>query len=407
MSGLAVQCVVESGFLTQEGYEGPSKLEEVVDKTRSVWGQIYTVTISTCLQIVPIIRQAIGSMVRDNFFFPLKCASIANTKLVKEQLKIEEDYYRDFWDPSKPLDPHLADHAKIREKFFLPEDRKFSIPLKDGRIAQITCRIIQTKMEGQDYYNFVQVPGIFATISNNIGALYPYLSAYLHAQKEEALPPARFIILSENNLDIKPTTLEESGFILLETLKALHREFGPTHQVVAHSLGNVFLASALKQMDDPSCLPQHICFDRGPTSIWEVSKHYCWGLGRLIYLFVKCGKWASDIEGDIVAFCKKWEHKPTLLVTGVVKDHHFSDSANLCFGEKIKKLEDVDVLVFNPPYQLVHDQAQHNLRPDFLNSRYLLGHSDFIGSSENLSEAIMRHSLATFQSDASLKEAAL
>ena len=71
-------------------------------------------------------------------------------------------------------------------------------------------------------------------------------------------------MISENNLNFKPATLDEAGFVLLETLKALRTEFGEIDQLVAHSLGNVFLANALKQADDPKekLLPKHICLDR-------------------------------------------------------------------------------------------------------------------------------------------------
>ena len=223
---------------------------------------------------------------------------------------------------------------------------------------------------------------------------HPYLAAYLNAEKEGiALPPARFIIISENDLDVKPTNLDEAGLILLKTFQALQAEFGPIDQVVAHSLGAVFLANALKQADDPTCLPQHICFDRGPTSIWEASKKYFWGLGRLIYLLAKCSGWSSDVEEDISVFCKKWKQKPSLLATGVVQDHHFAGRANLCLGEKLKQNENIEVLVFDPPRQIVHEQAHHNLRPDFFNARYLVGKTGYLKPQENLPEAIVRHSL--------------
>ena len=181
----------------------------------------------------------------------------------------------------------------------------------------------------------------------------------------------------------------------METLKTLKAEFGHIDQLVAHSLGNVFLANALKHADDPKFLPKHICFDRGPTSTWEVSKKYFLGLGCFVYFFVKAGGWSSDIEQDITDFCQKWEEKPSILITGVIEDHYFSGSANLCLGKKIKKIDDIEILVFNPPRQLVDEQAHHNLKPDFFNPSYLIGESEFIKSSENLSEAIIRHSLLT------------
>lgn len=373
-----------------------SRVAQLAQRTQWIWEQIYEITIGNLIHVVHVIRSAIGSVVRDVFFFPLKWSVIANRQTVRDQLQIEETYYRNFWDLSKPLDPNLKDQAKIREKFAPPEDRVFPIGLKDGRTMEITCRIIQTKEEGEHFYNFVQVPGIYTTNSNNIGATHPYLSAYLNTETEEqSLPPARFIMISENNLNFTPATLDEAGFVLLETLKTLKREFGEIDQLVAHSLGNIFLANALKQVDCPNLLPKHICLDRGPTSIWESSGKYFLGLGRLMYFLGKVGGWTSDIEQDVVDFCQKWEDKPSLLITGVIQDHHFSGSANLCLGKKITKIEGIDVLVFDPPRQMVHEHAHHNLRADFLNPRYLVGESDFMKSLENLPEAIIRHSLST------------
>ncbi|HSW72595.1 MAG TPA: hypothetical protein VLG44_04230 [Chlamydiales bacterium] len=391
---MSVESISASGDLPcyAELEEEPSIIEELAQKTQSIWCQIYDVVFCDYLYIVHIVRNAISAVARNAFFFPLKWSVIANMKSVRDQLQIEETYARDFWDVTKPVDPNLKDHARIKEVFDHPEDKVFPIQLKDGGTCEITCRIIETKRRGEFYYNFVHVPGIYTTIYNNIGGIHPYLAAYLNAEHEgEPLPPARFIIVSENNLNIKPETLDEASLILLETLKALQVEFGNIDQVVAHSLGTVFLANALKQADSPNLLPKHICFDRGPTSIWEASKKY--RLGYLLYLLVSKSRWASDVEQDIVDFCGKWKERPSILVTGVIQDHHFSGGANLCLGEKINKINDVQVLVFDPPRQLVQENAHHNLRADFFNSRYLVWESNYLKSSENLPEAIVRHSL--------------
>ena len=66
--------------------------------------------------------------------------------------------------------------------------------------------------------------------------------------------------------------------------------------------------------------------------------------------------------------------------------------------EKIKKIEGIDRLLFDPPRQVFHTTAQHNLRPDFLHSLYLKTPSDFMLPSENLAEAILRHSLPVMES---------
>ena len=116
-------------------------------------------------------------------------------------------------------------------------------------------------------------------------------------------------------------------------------------------------------------------------------------MGRLIYLLAKCGGWASDIEQDVTDFCQKWEERPSLLITGVIQDHHFSGGANLCLGEKIKKIDDIKVLVLTSNTNWAPECAHHNLRPDFFNPRYLTKASGFMKRLENLPEAIIRNSL--------------
>lgn len=372
--------------------------ESLAQRVQSIWAKIYDLTVGNLVKIVHIVRSAIGSFVRDAFFFPLKWPVIANRQEVRDQLQIEEDYSRNFWDPSKPLDSNFSEQAKIREMFLPPQDQTFSIQLGDGRSAKITCRIMQTKATGDHFYNFIQVPGIYGTIDNNIAGSYAYLAAYLNAETGESpLPPARFIVLSENNLNFKPATLEEAGFALLQTLKALKEEFGEIDQLVAHSLGNIFLASALKQIDDPKILPKHLCLDRGPSSLWEASKKYFWGFGRLSYCLAKIGGWTTDLEQEVLAFCQKWKERPHFVVSGVIQDHYFSGDANLCLGNKIQEIEGIHTLVFDPPRQVFHQHAHHNLRSDFLNSRYLTNESNFMNSSENFAEALIRHSLPVIE----------
>lgn len=402
MSIDAVSSTDES-FFSSEIDGDHRETEALSSKIQSIWGQIYHTALDGFNKIVHIARSSIGAVVRDAFFFPLKCSLLVNRQEVQKQLQIEEAYCRDFWDPAKPLDPNFKDQGKIREKFAPPEDRTFNIQLNNGKKVEITCRIMQTKAQVGKYYNFVQIPGIFGTITNTVGNAYPYLAAFVNSEKEGVeLPPARFILVSENNLNYKPATLDEAGLVLLEILKSLKAEFGDLDQLVAHSLGNILFANALKQIDDPKILPKHVCFDRGPTSVWEASKKYFWGFGRLLYIFAEFGGWASDIEQDIVDFCQKWEARPSILVTGIEQDHHFSGSANLCLGEKIKKIKDIQTLVFDPPRQIADEFELHNMRADFLNPRYLIGESNFIESSENLSEAILRHSLPVDQGQQSL-----
>jgi hypothetical protein len=359
----------------------------------SILSQIYDHTVGNVLTIVSIPQSALGAVIRDAFFFPLKWSVIANIKSVRNQLEIEEQYSRDFWNAEKPTDPNLKHHAQIREKFEVLEEH-LSIRLPNGTEITLTYVIIQTKGATGSCYNFVHLPGIFTTIYNNIGTIHPYLAAYLDAQQS---CPARFFMISENNLNYKPATLDEAGWILLETLRALKAKFGTIDQLDAHSLGVVFMANSLKQVDDPAVLPQNIHFRSGPVSIYESSKKYFWGAGRMLYYLAAFGGWSEDLEEDIITFYKKWpkEKRPFLMISGVVQDHHFGGTANLCCGQKIKKL-DIDRVVFDPPRQVVHEHAHHNLRSDLLNSVYVIEGSSMINPGETLPQAVLRHSFRNY-----------
>ncbi len=126
MSSLSVSFSDEVALgLKAETIEDCWGIEMVVQKTQSIWYQIYEGVTGNLLKVVHVARNAIGSVIRDAFFFPLKCARITNSETVQNLLQIEETYYRNFWDLSKPVDPALKSHARIRELFDPPEDRIF------------------------------------------------------------------------------------------------------------------------------------------------------------------------------------------------------------------------------------------------------------------------------------------
>ncbi len=387
---------VSSSFETDFGLWD---VEDLAQKVQRIWDCLYDVTIGNLVRVVHVARSAMGAIIREVFFFPLSSVltqvqCIRDYYRMDEALKNEEAFYRDFWNSEKPIDPNLELHQDIRDLFLVPRDHHIPIELKNGTSVTITCRIIETKQQEGKFYNFVQVPGLYTTISNNIGTTHPYLAAYVKAaRKEGEISPARFFVVSANNFNFKPSNLDEAGFVLVQALQALKRDFGQIDHVVAHSLGTVFLANALTQIQEEAMLPRHVCLDRGPRSTWEASKRYLWGFGVVFYCFAKCGEWASDLEEDLTRFYEKWKEKtPSLLVTGVIDDHHFAGEANLCLGKKLDSIPGLDRAVFKPPRQVVNERAHHNLMPSQLRARYLVQESRYMEPLENLSSAIIRHS---------------
>ncbi len=384
---MPIEAVASLGELSFEMLEDEEPLEVSAEKALSIWDQIFGYASDGILRIFHILRAAIGTAIRDPFVFPLKCPLLIKQQWVQDQIQIEEKYTSDFWNPAMPLDPSCKTHGMIRDVFAPPQDRVFTIQLKNGAEVEITCRIMETKEKPT--YNFVHIPGIYSTIQNNIRGIYPFMEAYVKAKE---IPAGRFIVISENNLNYKPTSIDEAGHILMQTLKALKEEFGEIDQILAHSLGIAFLSNVFKQTEDPF-LPKNICFDRGFASSWEASKKYFWGLGRLFYLFAKFGNWASNVEDDIFQYCHKFKERPSIVIVGVEQDHYFSGAANLSLSSKLRTTPGVQIMHFDPPRQLAHQYAHHNLMADLLNPLYLQHESDFMLESENFPEAIIRHSL--------------
>ena len=421
VSSCSIEEISSFTLFDKEMEASSPKIKELVGKVNAIWARAYDLSIGNGIRVFNVVRSAIGGVLRDAFFFPLKCSLLMSIPFIREQMKLEEQYCKDFWDVKKPLDPNFKDQAKVRAEFGVPNDRAISIDLGDGRVVQITCRIMQSKsyVEGEPCYNFIHIPGIQTTIANDIGGIYPYLASFLNSRetlvKEDGSTlPGRFIIVSENNTSMtdakgvkriyKSNTLDEAGFVLAETLKALVTEFGEFDQIVAHSLGCIVFSSSLKYLSEAEQLPKRLCLDRGPISIWEISKKYFFGLGRFLYPLVKLTDWSLNIEQQVVDLCQKrldlGKKLPSILIAGVERDSHFSDSANLCLGKKIRALQErglLNVLFFNPPLQVFHEHANHSLRADFLNPRYLMERSDFgfMDIHENFAEAIIRHSLET------------
>ncbi len=389
-----------------------SPCETVAETVSTVWNSVYSSSVGVVSRVYHILRSAIGAPVRDLFFFPL---SIMDFSLMKslfpntaKQLQIEEAYGSDFWNPSKPLDPNFPLQQKMRNAFSVREQAVL-IETETGKTVQVTCRIIESKglRQRSPAYNFVYAPGIFNTVRNTAAGIYPYLAAYLKKKEHNrSLPPARFMIISENDIQDKdtaspyrPASMEEAGTIFHHTVHALQAQYGKADQLAAHSMGCIFAASALKHFEARD-LPKNLSLDRGPTSIWEISKKRLFSLGWCtIYPLAKLVGWSLDLEQQLADLCARIQNL-RILISGVEQDHHFSGTANLCLGETTRKLQlagRVNVLYFDPPRQVVHEAAHHNLRSDYLRSLYLKHPSKgkaLIGGT-SLAEEIVSRSIAS------------
>ena len=355
-----------------------ARMNRTAIKTQSLWTQFL---------------QWIGHLIRDAFYMPIPWSP----KLaIQTALQREEEFTAAFWDPTKPLDLNYPLQEKIRKEFAV-YDQPIKMQTADGKPLEVPCRVIESKRKEAEFHNFVHVLGNLSTISNNIASTYPYLAAYLDRKKNDpSLPPGRFLLFSQygmhsDGVPFRPRSLDEAGLILKKALETLSENYGPIDQLVAMSLGSIIFASSLKHFEDTAAFPRAIHFDRAPSSIKAASQNYSGG--SLLYLLSKATGWCVDIGQELADFCQRNKDVPCI-VSGVKDDFYFPGRAGLHEDQKIKGLNQVKILIFDPPRQLFHVRAHHGLRSDFLNFNYLVGHSDrqLLKEREHLANASLRHS---------------
>lgn len=339
----------------------PTRIVLASDKTQSIWQRV---------------RETVGSWIRDTFFIPLPPVLPPYAEVI---LNREKEFVSRFWDPSHPVDPNYPLQAEIRDAFHITDQQIATYV--DGKQLITTCRIIESKEKGEKYLNFAQVMGSVATIDNDITTSYPYLAAYLERRKEDAaLPPARFILISHYQTNSeeglwRPKTIEEWGKALTQLVETLSKKYQKIHCLIGHSVGTVPLGAALNSLS-PSAIPSLLCFERAPSSIESLSKDY-WG-SSLLYLLAKQTGWSIDLGKELHTFCQK-EENPSCIISGVLQDYYFRDAAGLPNHPLVAELETQNkakVYLFNPPNQLFHPRAHHNLRADLLNGNYLIRSSN-------------------------------
>lgn len=358
-----------------------------VQKIKQTVAAVWTWMCHTVSKIWIVPRNAIGGVIRDAFFFPLKKV------MLQAQIQKEQTYAENFW--TGPLDPNLRNQAIIRRDYSVSY-KNIDINLPSGKTVNLTYRIIESKNRGSShFYNFVEVPGNTATVYNNITSIYSYISSYVDMKRSR---PARFISISEYNIkDYAPVTLEEGGFILSQALDKLSQKYGRMDQAIGHSLGCILLAAALEffSIDNIKAIPRNICFDRGPTSITKAAQKYWYGY--LVVPFAWLTGWTLNIQDELVKFCERFKQDVcSFVVTAVVKDHHFINDANLSKGKKIHSLEDkgrVKIVVTDPPLQHLHEMAHHSTKCDNLNHLHINEDKNhFVQPNETIASAIIRHS---------------
>lgn len=413
---------------------------------------------SLVVKIQNLYEHYIQSPVR-NFIRPFYFPLFSQPSLQQAaQLKKEEEFFANFWDPKAPLYPELSRHEEIKANFTC-RNEDFSIVVK-GQSFKMQCCIIESRnaTSKNECCNLVHALGSMSTVNNTIMHTYPLLVSYLDSEKEK--PPIRFILLTqyattaEDGSSYQPETIMESGLILSEGLKAIEEAYGTIDQLLAHSLGSIvtaaglrffhkefpedniplsFLATLWNQIatffnqvyndliapltgrvihiqtyDEPilkttrvfKSLPKSIIFDRGPSSIEKLSARYTGG--SILLPLARLTDWDINLGKEITNFIQNCKEKaPSITIVNTLQDHRFHGDVNLCASPEIKKLSDekkVTTIMLDICQQAAHESAHHCLNlGKWYASHIVEGYVDqnFLQPGQRLSDAIINQSLAS------------
>ncbi len=337
--------------------------------------------------------EGIGRIIRDAFFLPLANKLSAKNE---ELLQKEITFYKDFWNPEEPIDPQLPFHQEIRAGFTRKMEGSFITV--NGKQLQVEYSVIESHSDcSREAQTIVFALGSLSTLDNNIISAYPFLASYIEkANQDPSIPPLRVICISQYDTKIegatyRAKTLDESGQILAEVLKDISENTGPISQVIAHSLGSIILAAALKHATALDVLPLNLYFDRGPSSIEKVSE----GLGLTGWVALQLAKfsgWDIDVGLEIK---NHLSNRPgqNVLISEVINDHHFSGPSSLLKSPHLASLDPeqgIHKLSFDFPDQLYHNISHHNLNNRFLDGYHLVPRNfQILKNSETMAAKIM------------------
>jgi hypothetical protein len=309
---------------------------------------------------------------RSRFFLPVTENLSAN---LQKQLKKEITYYQDFWDPTKPLDPSLDSHAEIREQF-IQKQESAEITINNKKL-EVGYTVIESKGASKEPKNLVILLGNLSTLDNTIMYQYPFLDLYVKKAKEDPfITPFRLICISQyatkqTGKMYMAETLDESGQILTETLKALIQEKGPIKSIVAHSIGSIILASGLGHAKQEKALPLDLYFDRGLSSVTHRSKLY--GLvGKCALPLAKAFGWYINPGKQIREHLSNRPNQ-TVYISEVQEDHLFPGKCSLVQSRHLEKeIPGIKKLSFDFPVQKHINMGHHGLHTGHLSGYHLV-----------------------------------
>ncbi|MCB1135298.1 MAG: hypothetical protein KDK78_03415 [Chlamydiia bacterium] len=326
---------------------------------------------------------------------------------MSRSLRYEEEYYRRFWSGTEPKDLNLQEADRIRETYLVRDQPVVVLSTGSYKITTY-CRVLEpTEYQGGALKNVLIFPGSLSKLNNNLFSFYDFLLAETRLKGN---PSYRFFIfghyemLEETNyretVPYKPPSWAALGEVLKRMVAGLQSKWGKLDLISAHSAGCIAAATLLKR-SGPELLPVTLHFDRGPSSMYECSRHY-W-LGKLLYGIVYASGLDINVDQEIQYFVSRCntveftQSKPShCLITGVEQDCVYPGTASLVSSPRLdgstKGNIAMSLWMFNPPHQISHPREHHGWRLGNLNNSYQTLSSGCLQmqTTENLAEAILR-----------------
>jgi hypothetical protein len=310
---------------------------------------------------------------------PVKDVMLPRTRnLSKKQIEMlqkEKDFFKNFWDPSLPLNPQLPYQEAIR-KHFVWKKEALSIEVQATPLL-VECSIIEPAHQ-TNAQNFVLLLGNLSLHDDNITGVYPFLVSYLkEREKNPNMPGIRFILISQydtkmpDNSPFIAHNLDEIGQVLAKALSALQKAKGEIIQLMGYSLGTIALSAALPYIPSED-LPKNIYWDGGPSSLELISQSH--GLkGWFLWNCAKVAGWDFDLGLNIRKYLGDRKDQK-IYIAEVENDSFFAKESSLARSPHLQDLKEEQgfhAFSFDFVQQLHDERTHHSIHNGYLDHFHL------------------------------------
>jgi hypothetical protein len=211
------------------------------------------------------LQRIIGRFLCRNFYLPLY-RPLSKRQVARMDKEIAA--CNDFLNPSKPMDRRLFPYQKILRQRF--EQDTLTVT-HEG--LTVTCPILKVKSSSSQVpFKVVYFGGNLTTAKNTLW-YYPWAASYCDVFRKD-LPPAELYLFSAYEVtNVKGSRHQfDNLHAITRIAEEVLKKIGPVDLAIGHSIGSLFLMLASQHVNT-----QHICLDRGFSSVAAMSRNFWHG----------------------------------------------------------------------------------------------------------------------------------